>query len=157
MGEKEDIEIVIATELNTVEYIEYKYERYFYNAKTGRRVAFRYFFNHDEGLNQILHSVTYNTPIDLYKNGRIESIGNRLDNCIYKHEYYKTGGTSRTYYHIKSTPFHQEKGYTKTGRTNYKISYDKDWEKRSRIFYWHGPRLPEEEGHMVRYDRRGEV
>ena len=157
MGEEEDIEIVIATELNTVEYIDYKYKRYFYNAKTGYHVGFRYFFNADEGLNQILNDSIYYGGIEYYKNGKMKSIVNGLSKYNYYHNYYETGGTFKTYYLKNPIFFYKKKEYSKTGRTNYKISYDNDGEKRSRIFYWHGPRLPEEEGHMVRYDRRGEV
>lgn len=157
MGEEEDIEIEIVTELNTVAYIDYKYERYFYNAKTGYRIGFRYFFYEDEGLNKILDGHKYYGDIHFYESGKMESIVKALNKYKYYHKYYETGGTSEIYYLKNPIFFYEKKGYTTTGRTNYKISYNNDGEKRSRIFYWHGPRLPEEDGHMMRYDRRGAV
>lgn len=153
----EDIEVEIMSNINTQQYISHKYERYFRNVKMDCHVGFRHFFNDDELFVNLLNSDKHNMDIEFYDNGKLKSIAKILDKTNYHHYYYKTGATSETYYSVKRNKFYKEKKYTKSGRTNYKVVYGDDGEKDHAVVYWHGPRLPEEDGRMVRCNRMGTV
>jgi hypothetical protein len=147
---KEDIEVEIIRRytMNT------NIETHIRNVETRQKISSFYFNTEEEDITitsiNTIENIQEYKNISFYVNGRIAELKIRGKNHIYHHEFYNNGVSMLSDYVKGANRAYRYKKYDQYGRTLYKKVYKKSGEKDYVVVYWYEPRLPEEEGHVIR-------
>ncbi len=150
-----DIEVEIINEMITQNNMNTNIETHIRNVETRQKIS-SFYFNIGEEEDITITSINTIENIQEYKNmsfyvdGLIAELKIRGKNHIYHHEFYNNGVSMLSEYVKGANRVYRYKKYDQYSRTHYKKVYKKSGEKDYAVVYWYGPRLPEEEGHVIR-------